>query len=56
VVIFWSGYEHHGFTRLINLEESSLYLHDQLQHYKVLVVDDVQQKLDLFFPPSRDAV
>jgi REP element-mobilizing transposase RayT len=53
---FWSGYEHHVSTGLINLEESSCYLRDQQQHHKMMVVDDAQQKLDLFIsPPSVDA-
>ena len=53
---FWSGYEHHASTGLINLDESSCYLRDQQQHHKVVVVDDAQQKLDMFISsPSGDA-
>lgn len=42
---FWSGYEHHQSTGLTNLEESSNYLRDQLQHHNIIIVDDRQQKL-----------
>lgn len=52
---FWSGYEHHKSTGLKNLNNSSMYIRDQQQDHKVIVVDDAQQKLDLFFPPSGDA-
>jgi len=52
---FWSGYEHHESTGRKNLEESSAYLRDQQQHHGVAVVDDAQQKLDMFLPPSEDA-
>jgi len=52
---FWSGYEHHESTGRKNLEESSAYLRDQQQHHRATVVDDAQQKLDMFLPPSEDA-
>jgi len=52
---FWSGYEHPESTGRKNLEESSAYLCDQQQHHRVNVVDDAQQKLDVFLPPSGDA-
>jgi len=52
---FWSGYEHHESTGRKNLEESSQYIKDQHRHHNVKVINDAQQKLDLFFPPSGDA-
>ena len=52
---FWSRYEHHESTGRKNLEESSRYIRSQQQHHDVKVIDDAQQKLDLFFPPSGDA-
>ena len=52
---FWSGYEHHESTGRKNLEESSQYIRDQQRHHIVDVVNEAQQKLDLFFPPSGDA-
>ena len=52
---FWSRYEHHESTGRKNLEESSMYIRSQQQHHDVKVIDDAQQKLDLFFPPSGDA-
>ena len=42
---FWSGYEHHESTGRKNLEESSAYLHDQVRHHKLVIIDDRQQKL-----------
>ena len=50
---FWSGYEHHESTGLKNLDESSWYLQSQQLHHDVVVVDDEQQKLDVFFPAER---
>jgi hypothetical protein len=32
-----------------------MYIRDQKRHHRVVVVDDAQQKLDLFFPPGGDA-
>ena len=42
---FWSGYEHHESTGLIDLEKSTAYCRSQLQHHGVTVVDDRQQRL-----------
>ena len=52
---FWSGYEHHESTGRKNLEESSQYIRDQQRHHDIMVIDDAQLKLDLFFPPTGDA-
>ncbi len=52
---FWSGYEYHGSTGRKNLEESSQYILDQQRHHNVTVINDAQQKLDLFYPSSGDA-
>ena len=53
---FWSGYEHHESTGRKNLEESSNYIRDQQRHHNVNVINDVQQKLDLFYQTRGDAV
>jgi len=45
---FWSGYEHHESTGIINLEESSAYLQGQPDHHGVSIIDDVQQRLPGF--------
>ena len=37
---FWSGYEHHQSTGMINLEQSNTYCRDQQHHHNVVVVDD----------------
>ena len=42
---FWSGYEHHGSTDLMNLEKSSRYLQDQQRHHGVTVIPVGQQQL-----------
>ena len=42
---FWSGYEHHASTGLMNLEESSKYLQDQQRHHGVTVIPIGQQQL-----------
>ncbi|ENO11736.1 transposase [Thermoplasmatales archaeon SCGC AB-539-C06] len=42
---FWSGYEHHASTVLMNLEESSKYLQDQQRHHGVTVIPIGQQQL-----------
>ena len=42
---FWSGYEHHASTGLMNLEESTQYLQDQQRHHGVYVVPVGQQTL-----------
>ena len=52
---FWSGYEHHESTGRKDLDESSEYIHSQQLHHQVDVIDDAQQKLDIFFPSSGDA-
>ena len=43
---FWSGYEHHASTGMMNLEESSQYLRDQQRHHNIVV--DGQQQLPGF--------
>jgi REP element-mobilizing transposase RayT len=43
---FWSGYEHHASTGIMNLEESSQYLRDQQRHHNIVV--DGQQQLPGF--------
>jgi REP element-mobilizing transposase RayT len=45
---FWSGYEHHQSTGIINLEQSNNYCRDQQRHHNVVVVDDRQQRLPGF--------
>ena len=45
---FWSGYEHHESTGRKKLEESSQYIQDQQRHHNVTVINDAQQRLDLF--------
>ena len=45
---FWSGYEHHGSTGLIDLERSTVYCRSQQQRHGVIVVDDRQQRLPGF--------
>jgi REP element-mobilizing transposase RayT len=42
---FWSGYEHHESTGLIDLEKSTVYCRSQQQRHGVIVVDDRQQRL-----------
>ncbi len=42
---FWSGYEHHASTGLMNLEESTQYLQDQQRHHGVTVIPVGQQQL-----------
>ncbi len=42
---FWSGYEHHASTGLMNLEESTHYLQDQQRHHDVTVIPVGQQQL-----------
>ena len=42
---FWSGYEHHESTGLIDLEKSIAYCRSQQQHHGVTVLDDCQQRL-----------
>ncbi|MEM4258380.1 MAG: transposase [Candidatus Thermoplasmatota archaeon] len=45
---FWSGYEHHESTGLIDLEKSINYWRSQQQRHGVHVFDDRQQKLPGF--------
>jgi hypothetical protein len=45
---FWSGYEHHEYIGLINLEKSIAYCRSQQQRHGVIVVDDRQQKLPVY--------
>jgi len=42
---FWSGYEHHESTGLIDLEKSIAYCRSQQQRHGVIVIDDRQQRL-----------
>ena len=42
---FWSGYEHHESTGLIDLEKSTAYCHSQQKHHNVKVKDDRQLRL-----------
>jgi len=42
---FWSGYEHHASTGLMNLEESTRYLQDQQRHHGVGVIPVGQLQL-----------
>ena len=42
---FWSGYEHHESTGMIDLEKSTAYCRSQQQRHGVIVVDDRQQRL-----------
>jgi len=42
---FWSGYEHHESTGMIDLEKSIAYCRSQQQRHEVIVVDDQQQRL-----------
>ena len=42
---FWSGYEHHESTGLIDLEKSTAYCRSQQQRHGVTVIDDRQQQL-----------
>ncbi len=42
---FWSGYEHHESTGLIDLEKSIVYCRSQQRRHGVTVVDDCQQRL-----------
>ena len=42
---FWSGYEHHESTGLIDLDKSIAYCRSQQQRHDVTVIDDRQQRL-----------
>jgi hypothetical protein len=39
---FWSGYDHYESTKLKNLEQSSVYIHDQPRHHNAQIIDDQQ--------------
>jgi len=41
---FWSGYEHHQSTGMINLEQSNTYCRYLQHHHNGVVVDDRQQR------------
>ena len=45
---FWSGYEHHESTGNKNLEESAVYLRDQVRHHNIRIIDDRQNPLSAF--------
>ena len=45
---FWSGYEHHESTGLIDLDKSIAYCCSQQQRHGVIVIDDRQQRLPGF--------
>ena len=45
---FWSGYEHHESTGMIDFDKSAAYCRSQQQHHGVSVVDDRQQQLPGF--------
>jgi len=45
---FWSGYEHHESTGMIDLEKSIAYCKSQQQRYGVTMIDDRQQRLPGF--------
>ena len=42
---FWSGYEHHESTGLIDLQKSTNYCRSQQTRHGVTVIDDRQQRL-----------
>jgi REP element-mobilizing transposase RayT len=45
---FWSGYEHHQSTGLIDREKAEDYIEDQSRHHGVDVIDDLQKKISIF--------
>jgi len=45
---FWSGYEHHESTGKKDLVQSTNYILDQERHHNIHVIDDLQQKLNIF--------
>ena len=51
---FWSGYEHHESTGRKDFNESTVYILDQANHHGITVIDDRQQKLNVF-TAERDA-
>ena len=42
---FWSGYEHHESTGMIDFEKSADYFRNQQKHHGVTVINDCQQTL-----------
>ena len=42
---FWSGYEHHESTGIIDLEISTAYCRSQQQRHGITVIDDRQKRL-----------
>jgi REP element-mobilizing transposase RayT len=53
---FWSGYEHHQSTGLVNKSEAEAYIRNQSEHHKIKVIDDRQQKLQTFAAEPDTAV
>ena len=51
---FWSGYEHHESTGPKDYTASEAYILDQERHHGIQVIDDRQQKLNVF-TAERDA-
>ncbi len=45
---FWSGYEHHESIGRKDFAESTEYILDQQQHHNVKVINDRQQRLNVF--------
>jgi len=51
---FWSGYEHHESIGRKDFAESTEYILDQERHHNIKVIDDRQQRLNVF-TAERDA-
>lgn len=51
---FWSQYEHHESTGRKDLSASHVYIRQQQEHHNVKVIDDRQQRLNVF-TAERDA-
>jgi REP element-mobilizing transposase RayT len=51
---FWSSYEHHESAGRQNFEEASAYIRNQEWHHEIVVINDKQQKLNVF-AAERDA-
>ncbi|MBI5398520.1 transposase [Candidatus Woesearchaeota archaeon] len=45
---FWSGYEHHESIGRKDFAESTEYILDQERHHNIKVIDDRQQRLNIF--------
>ena len=45
---FWSQYEHHQSIGWKSKEDAENYIRNQLKHHNVTIIDDRQQKLQLF--------